>query len=122
MLVRAFLIATVATFALAACSGNEGEMSRDAGTMSAEDAAIEDAATDASLPPPPQCACEDQEDCAACMRHIGECCYDDETIEGMAALIAASCERDSACKGCCNECVGWSCDQLKARNACPNLE
>lgn len=66
------------------------------------------------------CTCDDVEDCPACFRKIGVCCYGgDDTIGGKAPSIARRCESDPACEVCCAECAQLSCEDLIARNSCP---
>jgi hypothetical protein len=65
------------------------------------------------------CACDAVEDCDACLRHIGECCYQDPTIEGRVLQIAAACAGDPACEVCCSECTRLPCDEMIARQTCP---
>jgi hypothetical protein len=84
----------------------------DAGTDAAADAAVDGGAVWA-------CACEEGETCGACYRHIGQCCYDDETIFGQVDRLAANCERSGVCAACCSECLEKSCDELHAGNVCP---
>ena len=77
----------------------------------------------AVLPGNPGCCKEEpDEDCAGCMATIGACCYDDATIFGRGPRIAAVCGLFRPCRACCNECAKMTCDQIKAANACPQLE
>jgi hypothetical protein len=99
-----------------ACTDEPVDTPEDAGIVQLADAATY---PDAALPPP-ECACEDNEDCVGCIEHIGTCCYEDSTIGGESLNIAAACERSTACKACCNECKLKTCEALLAAGECPN--
>ncbi len=80
-------------------------------------------------PPPAQgetlalaCTCDAEEDCDACFRRVGTCCYEDELIGGQVAALADRCASSGACRACCAECVGLSCEELIRRQMCPPIQ
>lgn len=95
----------------------------DARPMDAERAADAntDAGADADTSTTISCNCDPDETCAACIAHIGECCYEDPALGGQADLLAATCEGAAACRACCAECEALDCDTLKRTGSCPNL-
>ena len=101
--------------ALAACQGTQ-TVPQDAAPMT--DAIETVDASDAACPK--GCAPETDEDCSACWKHIGVCCYDDPSILGRVVPLTQVCEARPSCKVCCNECASLPCDVLLARHACPN--
>ena len=68
------------------------------------------------------CVAEKNEDCGGCMRHIGECCYQDKAWTSTPALVNSlvnTCSDIPACAACCNECLAMPCDELVKRGNCP---
>lgn len=117
--VRARVALTLVLSWLWACGSDEAHRSpapdAGAGDAGAPDAAPgSDAGREAW-----SCACEEREDCAACIAKIGTCCYEDPTISGQAERLAGTCARTGACSSCCNECAAKSCEELLAAGACP---
>lgn len=114
-------LVVVAAF-LAGCGSDEPHHSSpDAGTPA--DAAAADAAPDTDAGREAwECTCEGDEDCAACIANIGDCCYEgDVTIGGQAERLSGTCKDDGACHACCNECAAKSCEELLAAGACPPI-
>ena len=68
-----------------------------------------------------ECACGTDDDCDACLRRIGECCYQDATIGGQVGALASACGSDPACQVCCGECARLSCDELVRSQSCPPI-
>ncbi|MCK6550504.1 hypothetical protein L6R52_32000 [Myxococcota bacterium] len=75
---------------------------------------------DAGPPPRVECACDETEDCRACLEHVGECCYQDATWFGQLDALVENCEANAACRTCCSECLAKTCDELVASADCPN--
>lgn len=117
-IVGALLAVALAT----GCGGDDDDgPNRDAGAaLDAGHDAATDAAVDAGFRI--SCACDDEEDCPACIANIGRCCYGgDEAIEGAAPALASRCERNPGCQVCCRECAALSCEELQA-SSCPPPE
>lgn len=121
---------------VAACDDPAGGRDTDAappsdtGTPTAEAGADAAGGADASPPAdaglpdaflPVSCECEADETCQSCFEHIGQCCYGDPTLGAEVARITAACEAQGACRACCRECEGLSCDELVRSGSCPNL-
>lgn len=108
----AALLALALTSGCGGCDGDPPAAPVDAGAVDAP-------GTDARAAW--ACACEPTEDCTACYRKIGECCYEDPEIGGLVELFADNCRRAGACMACCNECAAQTCEQLIASRGCPNM-
>jgi hypothetical protein len=98
-------------------SPDSGVPALDAGDASAE--ACTDAA-DGEIGGGSGCTLEGDEDCDACWKHIGICCFDDPSILGRVSVLAYVCTTRPSCKACCNECANLPCEVILARHDCPN--
>ena len=134
---RSLLVALMLLASLTSLGACTSDGAADAGSVDAAvladsgapgpDAGLADAAPvleDAGAPDtgvPTSCTCEDRENCAGCIAHLGDCCHQDPSYMGQARLLVAGCQARPACSVCCNECVAKSCEQLIAEKACPGL-